>query len=35
MHFASGILFDMKCCVLEAAAVDELTPEQGKGPDDD
>jgi hypothetical protein len=29
------MLFDMKCCVLEPAAVDELTAEQGKGPDDD
>jgi len=35
MNFASRILFDMKRRVLEAAAVDELIPEHGKGPDDD
>jgi hypothetical protein len=35
MNFASGILFDMKRGVLEPAAVDELTAEQGNGPDDD
>jgi len=35
MDFANRILCDMKRCVLEAAAVDELIPEHGKRPDDD
>jgi hypothetical protein len=34
MNFASRILFDTRCCVLELAAVDELTAEQDNGPDD-
>jgi len=35
MNSASRTLFDMKRGVLEPAAVDELTAEQGKGPDDE